>query len=164
MVCSACRLLFTTTFHKQVKMPSAGYVWIYLRWDSMAVCQSLSVPSLSAHWPLTLGTTFIICLFFSICLCHWKLYQPIVMPHVSWAAWGNRGSCCDWEHFAIRTMCLAPGNGPYVCFTPFSHHFSCIQFPQCTTVPAAALLCASQGRWLTCIFQTKRSGVVSWEK
>lgn len=131
MVCSACRLLF----HTQYWM--FGYIWVEAAWLSAS--------------PSPLQTTFI------ICLCHWKLHQPIVMPYLSWAAQGRRSSCCDWEHCAIRTMCWAPNNSPYVCFTPFSHHFSCIQFQQCTAVPAAALPCACQGCWLMRILQNKRA-------
>lgn len=137
-----------TSRHRCIVLNISWYIW------AETVCLSAGIfLSVTHHRQVThfRNIHYLSLLLLSICLCCWKLYQSIVMPH--WALWqscaavGSWWSCCYWEHFAIRTLYLAPGNNLFMSvFLTFSHQFSCFQLPQSITVPAATNLYCLPGR------------------
>lgn len=142
MVCRACRLLLTT-FHKQERCPvldKSGYIWA----KSASLSVGLSIPSLSARRPPTLGASFITCPFFSICLCHWRLYHSSALHEVVIAP------CCDRKYLAIMTWYLAPGNRLFMCASSFFSHYLVVSKSDIELQSFLLLLCTWQGCWLTC--------------
>lgn len=142
MVCRACRLLLTTAFHKQVKMPSAGYVWINLSRDALPA--RLSPSRNSSHIARSLWEQHLSCFFAFLFYLSLPLKALSAHRHASLVACQ---SCA-----ALGSQCiLQSGHGtwhPFMCASPiFSLQFCCSQFPQCSTVFAADdhLLSAWQG-------------------
>lgn len=121
MVCRACRLL-TTAFHKQVEMHGAGYVCIYLSQDCLPASKNSQH---TGHF----GITFITFLFFSVCLCEWKLYQVLVTCH-----W-RHGAALPLETVVLLLLrsFLQWGHGTWQSFMCASSVF--FFFPSTSVVP-----------------------------
>lgn len=130
---------------------------------SLPVCLSVCLSHHSACRPPTLGVSFITCPFFSICLCHWRLYHSSALHEVFIAP------CCDRKYLAIITWYLGPGNRLFMCASSLFSHYLVVSKSDIALQSFLLLLCTWQGCRLTCACSNINelslwSGVASLER